>query len=258
VNASFTARLTFAAALFVAFELATNTALAQDRTAARRDYLKAQSLEEQAARLEEFLRYGLEVRAPKWTQEEREREAFNLSFVLLMNGVTFEAAMAVQDAGVDVIHAIAANARPLVEQSLLADVVVVADVIEQQKSDEPGDGFGLTSAAVVRDRLKGTVTQDTLILRQRAQVSERNIVPEIGGTYVLLLSRGMYRFRTTVQRTAASAPEPEPQNVLNIYRIYRLVDGRILWDGYTEAQTTQALDEIRRLDGVLQDYYSAK
>ena len=239
------------------FAATIHSSFAQDRTTARREFLREHGLEEQAARLEEFLRYGLEVRAPSWSLEDREREAFNLSFVLLMNGITLDAALAVQDAGVDVIHAIAANARPLVEQSLLSDLVVIADVVSQEVTEYPSDGFQVTSTVVVREVLKGDPPQDTLMTRQRGQVSERNVLPEVGGTYVLLLSRGMYRFRAAVQRPESGSPsETGTQPIYNIYRIYRLVDGRILWAGYTEAQTTRALGEIKWLDGVLRAHIS--
>ena len=247
-----------AAVLVLTLSAGTHTSLAQDREAVRRQFLKEHALEEQAARLEEFLRYGLEVRAPSWSQEDREREAFNLSFVLLMNGITLEAALAVQDAGVDVIHAIAANSRPLVEQSLLSDLVVIADVLSQETTESPADGFQVTSNVVVRETLKGDAAQDTLMTRQRGQVSERNILPEVGGTYVLLLSRGMYRFRAAAQRPENAGPQPNLPNVYNIYRLYRLVDGRILWDGYSEAQTTRAIGEIKWLDGVLRAHFSAR
>lgn len=239
------------AALLLVLAAPSFAAIAQDMTAVRNVYLDSLGLVMQKAQLEDFLLFGLEKRAPTWSQEDREREASSLAFVLTMNGVTLESALAAQDAGLDVIHAIAANARPLVEQALLADVVVIADIVHQERSDEPGDGFEMSTSAVVRSLLKGFLAQDTLVLRQSARVSERNIIPEMGGTYLLLLSRGMYRFRAA---TRGSKPVSPSETHFNIYRIYRMVDGRVLWQGYSEQKTEEALEEIRKLHLVLEQF----
>jgi hypothetical protein len=228
---------------------------AQDRTAMRSAYLDSLGLTVEAAQLEEFLLFGLEKRAPSWSQEDREREAESLAFVLTMNGVTLVAALAAQDAGLDVIHAIAANARPLVEQSLLADVVVIADAFQQSVTNEPGDGFEMSTEVAVRSLLKGHIAQDTLTIRQSARVSERNIIPELGGTYLLLLSRGMYRFRAATRGTERISPAG---NLFNIYRIYRMADGRVLWQGYSSQKTEEALEEIRNLHAVLDEFQSSR
>lgn len=223
---------------------------AQPSPEARADYLDAAGLDDEAEAVEDYLLDGLEERG-MGTARQRERTAGFFSFVLTVSGVTLDAIRRLEENGVDVVHAVTARSRPLMEQALLADLVVVGTVAAVDTNDARGDGhsYGLTVA--VSETLKGTAPADTILIRQKRRTSAQSPdpTPEVGETFLFLASNGMYRFYAHSRGDGLS--ESALARRYSIYRRYRLRDDQLLWKQYSRAQTEQALDRIRTLDGWL-------
>lgn len=219
----------------------------------RLDYLEAVGLAAEADTVRQYLLEGLTMRAPGWDASRRESTADHMAFVLAITGITYESILELQSNGVDVVHAVAADTRPFAEQSLLADLVVVGEVINAEVTDVPGDGYHASAYVRVLRHLKGAVPADTIVIRQRLPRRGRDIHPEVGHRYMLLLSRGMYRYgaaNNEYQRTG-SIQTAGASDYSSIYRIYRLHDGRIEWNALSADETASAFEEIRRVDDLL-------
>ena len=219
----------------------------------RSDYLEAVGLAAEADTVRQYLLEGLEMRAPSWDPSRRENTADHMAFVLAVTGITYTSILELQANGVDVVHAVAADTRPFAEQSLLADLVVVGEVIDAAVTNEPGDGYHASAYVRVLRHLKGAAPADTIVIRQRLPIRARDIQPEVGHTYLLLLSRGMYRYGAANDeyRRMGRIPTAGASDYSSIYRIYRLRDGRIEWNALNADETASAFEEIRRVDDLL-------
>lgn len=232
------------------------SATGQDRSAARAAYLRSIDLEDQAANLEEWLLAGLAPVRPGWPSERLRAVSSYFAFVLALSGVTADDLSRLRSEEIDPIHAITADTRPFIEQAMFADLVVVGTVAGVERQKESNDGFDSSALIDVAWVLKGLAPSDTIAVRQHANLRERDIRPEIGETYLLLLSNGMYRFNAANERGDIAA-RPDDDGRFLVYRIYRLVDGRLEWEGLSAAETELAFQEIRRLDHVLNMHRSA-
>lgn len=229
-------------------------AAAQDDPLTHSAYLEQTGMLQDAAELEQWLRDQLEAHLPEWTVERRQQNAAFFAFVLTVTGMTAEAADALQDQGVDVIHGLTADTRPFIEQALLADLVVVGDVVDSQTSLEPNDGLEMSEIVAIRRVLKGDIRGEQLIIRRRDRGNERDIAPVVGNRYLLLLNSGMYAFAAARHRAAAGHPAEESAEAhYSIYRIYEMDDGRLLWRNFDREQTAQAFEEIQLLDQMLDE-----
>lgn len=229
---------------------------AQRDPAARAEYLDTRALDDEAEEVEAFLREQLEGRG-MGTARQRERTADFFSFILAVSGVTLDTIRRLEDKGIDVIHAITARSRPLMEQSLLVDLVAVGTIAGVMESGDVPDDHQYTLQVVVTDALKGTAPADTILIRQRQRVASRSPdpKPEVGETFLFLASNGMYRYylhRNTDPE--ARPPEAEIRRRYSIYRRYRLKEGRLLWESRTREETQRALKSIRTLDGWLRSW----
>lgn len=237
-------------------------ALSQERGEVQADYLRTVGLDQEALQLEAFLLEGLQIRKPFLDTARQKGIARYFAFVMTVSGLNAEKAERLEAEGVDFIHAITADTRPLSEQSLLADLVVVGDIIDVVETQEPGDGFRSSLVIEVQTLLQGETLTDTLFIRQRSGLStdeadeqaSRDLRPEIGERYLFLLSNGMYRFFVATQD---DEPPPIPERLqarhFVIYRHYLMYKDRLLWNGFSRRDTRRAFKELRNLDQVLAD-----
>ena len=116
-------------------------AASQDRSEARAAYLRAVGLDQDALALEQVLLEGLQIQKPFLTASHRHEMARTFAFFMIMSGLNADMAKHLEKKGIDLIHAITANTRPFDEQALMADLVVVGDVVTFVETPDPDDGF---------------------------------------------------------------------------------------------------------------------
>ena len=235
-------------------------AASQDRGAAQTNYLRAVELDQDAHALEQVLLELLQVRKPFLVASHRQGMARYFAFVMTVSGLNADMAERLDAKGIDLIHAITADTRPFDEQALMADLVIVGDVIEVVETLEPDDGFRSSIMVEVAEVLKGDAPTDTLFIRQRSGLSEdeapedtsRDLRPEAGERYLFLLSNGMYRF-FVASRDDAVEPMAEPVLAQHfvIYRSYQMDDDRLLWNRYSRRDTRRAFKQIQKLDQLM-------
>ena len=230
-------------AVLVAASSAAQPATPGDRAA----FLGGLNLQDDALTLRTVLYDALRQTDPAASRVAHRDRAELFAFFLVAHGVTVDRVIPLIDAGVDVLHAISADERPLEEQSLLADLVVRAEVVEVRRGDAPEDGFRGSAVVRVLETYKGTAPGDTLVVRQR----ERETPTFEGQTYLFMLSNRMYRF--AVHRRAADVLEAEQASRFSTYRQYPMADGVLLWSGYTADDTEWALENVRTVDAVLRE-----
>lgn len=249
-------RLLPVALLLAVHLLDVNAVRAQDADLSIPAYLASAGLTAQAADLEKLLRVRIGDRMADWPTERVHQHAAFFAYIFAVSGVTAAHLITLEGSGLDVVHAVTADSRPLAEQSLLSDVVVVGEVVDEA-TEGASDGFAVSTFIRVRRLLKGTAAGDTLIIRQRnASTREREIRPQIGHTYLLLLSNGVYRYQAARARARATGASPPNADVdeglrFSIYRIYPFEDGRIDWRGLGRIESAHALEEIERVDRLL-------
>ncbi len=228
-------------------------ARSQDIEQARRRYVSLLGLENERLALQEHLRTELDGLG----YENAENLSRFFSFVMLTHGIDRDKVARLEAGGIDVVHAMTSNARPFMEQGLFSDPAVVGEVVAIEDSDEPGDGQGSTVRVRVLETLKGTVHADTIVLRQRRRSTEglgpRGFVPEVGSTYLLLLSRPLYKFFVWRRTGADSEPrEPRP-GYYAIYRTYLVDDGRVVMGDGSMYTSDQVYQELRWLDELVNE-----
>ncbi len=256
--------LIFAIAIAWMATAAPPPAFAQEQRIPRDEYFRLLELDDEFTALDDFLAIRLAEQRPDWPEDRRKQTARFFAFIMTASGLTAGSADALEAGGIDIIHAITADARPFSEQSLLADLVIVGDIIEteiaQEESDLYGtdDGYHASTLVDVRWTLKGQASADTVVIRQREarQNSRRDIRPEEGRSYLLLLSNGMYRYGAAnhAARNEGWLPTVEQAPFYSIYRIYPMEAGRIAWGDFTQSDTDFAFEDIRRVDHILSTY----
>jgi len=227
---------------------------AQRSPKARAEYLAAQDLDNEAKAIESYLRDGLRERG-MGTAPQRERTADFFSFVLAVSGVTLDTIEKLEEKDFDLIRAVTAQSCPLMEQSILADLVGVGTVVGVEQNSGMPDAHNHTLKVVMSDVLKGAVPTDTVLIRQKRRVSPQSpdTKPEEGETFLFLASNGLYRYdlhRNT--DPSARPPEAEMRRRYSIYRRYRIKEGRLLWKGRSQEETQRAFSDIRTLARWLQ------
>lgn len=240
--------------------LVSGVAVAQERGGAQAAYLHMIGQEQDAGDLEGVLFDRLSVRKPFMLEEHRQGIARFFAFVMTVNGLNAEQAEHIEDKGIDLVRAITGDIRPLDEQVLMADLVLIADVIDFSETEHPGDGFRSSITVVVHEVLKGNAPADTLFIRQRSglvkdetdEQAARALYPSRGERYLLLLSGGMYRFFVASRDPAAEAvPESELAQHFSIYRFYPMEGSKLLWNGYSRGDTRRAFRDVRKLHDML-------
>ena len=220
----------------------------------RNTYLKHIDAYETSQGVEAALATLLEKQPSFLMASSKQQIAAFFSFVLTLNGYTGDILLELREEGLDVAHAITANNRPLVEQALMADLVVKGTVSGEAFVDgEPGALFREITVRI-DDVFKGAIDAEEITIRQRngREYGENPAEAarlEQGRSYLLLLSNGLFRY--AVFSDTDDLPESQSADYSNYYSIYRHyeMDGqRILWSGYNKRKSKRALDEVRWLD----------
>ncbi len=214
----------------------------------RAAFLGSLNLQDDALVLRDALYEAFRQTDPGAPPDAHYDRAGRFAFFLVVNGVTAEDVIRLVEGGVDVLHAVTSDERPLAEQALLADLVVVGEVIGP--APDSRDGYSGGVRVRVLDALKGDVSADTLTVRQRR---DRDGPAVAGQRYLFLLSNGIYRYGLHRMGTAEAVPEAERARRFSIYRQYRMDGDVLVWNGYSAEDTARALDAVRAVGGLLQD-----
>jgi hypothetical protein len=150
--------------LMIAAGIETAPVCGQQRMISYEEYLHAAGIHEEAEELKQFLRRGLQEEYPGMQASYYETNALFFSFILSLSGVNPQIASSLQNKGVNLIHAITAETRPLEEQSLLVDLVILGEVVRVVNDKEPEDGFGVSVEVRVKEFLKGGAPGDTIVM----------------------------------------------------------------------------------------------
>lgn len=231
-------------------------ARAQRDPDAREAFLEARGLDDRAEDVEDELLDRLEDRN-LGTERQRERTADFFSFILSVSGVTEDGIERLEEKGIDIIHAITATSRPLMEQSILVDLAVVGSIVGHEENGGLADDHRHTLTVMVTDTLKGTVPSDTIFIRQKRRVAPQSPDPrpEVGETFLFLVSNGVYRYYLHRNPSPnARPPEAEIRRRYSMYRRYRIREGRLLWEGRSREETRRALKSIETLDGWMRSW----
>lgn len=219
------------------------------------DYLRAIGLEEEGNQIKQRLMDGLKERTPWMPDQYFENNADFFSMVLLLSGITPQKYTLLENEGIDIINAVTADTRPFKEQALLADLSVTGFITSIYVDEQPGDGFDITVEVAVTEFLKGSALADTIQIRQHSsrESDDRDTSPELGHSYFLLLSSGMYgyqsanhRFRETGE-AIVTAPEPGKENRFVIYRIHPFKNGELIHSNEDAESAFRELRKINRL-----------
>lgn len=231
---------------------------AQDSRIPHPEYFRLLGRYEDFAALDSFLATRLAERRPDLGEERRRQMSEFFAYVMTPTGLTAGAAAVLEANGVDIVRAVTADTRPFSEQSLMADLVIVGDVLDGEVADAIDDGYEGSAIVDVRWTLKGHAPADTVVLRLRRgrAGSRRDIQPETGKSYLLLLSSGMYQYRAAnhAARNEGWLPSESSPLFYSVYRIYPLIDGRLDWGDFTREETDWAFEDIRRVDHLLSVY----
>ena len=222
----------------------------------REEYAQHLNADETMVNVEQTLRSILNSYAGFLPATRKEQMASFFSFILTLNGYTGEKLQTLSEEGLDIGHAISANNRPLVEQSLMADYVIQG-IVEEDTWSEDDTGNQIREITIlVLDTYKGLPGNDKIIIRQRNGREYGENPAEAapltkGNTYLLLLNNGLFRY--AVYRNTGDFPlsqSAEFATYFSIYRHYEMDGKRILWSGYNKRKTRKALEEVRWLDSL--------
>jgi hypothetical protein len=222
---------------------------------ARAVFLDSVGRSEIAAELREYLLNELSVVA----EPNAERISRMYSFVMAIHGLDTRLVRQLAAGGIDVVHSMTSNSRRFIEQGLYSDPAVFGKVIGFGDGDEPQDGYSSTVTVKVIETLKGEVHADTIYLRQRnsfadAQVGPRHFLPEVGGSYLLLLSRPMYEFaiaRRRLQGESRPPPGTARPDHFAIYRFYEADSTRVVMGDGSAYASRIAFQELRWLQELI-------
>ena len=227
---------------------------AQPQPETRQSYLDHIGSHETAVEIEKTLTSILNRYAGFLPGTRKEQIADFFSFVLTVNGYTSEVLETLSDEGLNIGHALTADNRPLVEQSLMADVAIKGTVQGEKWINDPsGDQIREVNIQVL-DIFKGELNSETITIRQRngreyGENPAEAALLESGKTYLLLLNNGLFRY--AVFRNTGNFAESQAAkyaNYFSIYRHYEMSNKRILWSGYNKRKSKKALEDIRWLD----------
>ncbi|GAB5519558.1 MAG: hypothetical protein RhofKO_18090 [Rhodothermales bacterium] len=233
--------------------------LAQARGEAQADYLRAVGLDQDAQELEQDLFERLQIHTPSMQEARQKGLARFFAFVMTVSGLNAEKVDRLEAEGIDIAHAITADARPLTEQALLADLVMVGEVTSLADIQEPDDGYTSSIGVAVQTLLKGEAPSKTVYIRQRSSLSPKavqrisnDLRPKVGERYLFLLSNGMYRFSVAARKGERLTDAVQAQHFA-LYRSYPMEDAQLLWNDYSQRDTEQAFEALRALDQLLAD-----
>lgn len=231
----------------------------------RHAYLESLSLLDASRDVETTLSTLIQKKAGFLPPARRAQIANYFSFVLTLNKWDGTTLKILNDQGLDIHHAITSDERPLVEQALLADFVIVGTVQEYNdiSTDDLQNGSGDRYRDIkiqVKDVYLGEAPSESIFIRQRNGLEygenpreAADLLP--GKAYLLLLSNSLFRFGQASRRNSEVQPLAisieEIPAYYSIYRHYEMSKGRVLWSGYNKRKTKKALKEIQWLDSFL-------
>lgn len=212
-------------------------------------YMEAINLHDDHFVLQNILLYGLQLAYPGRSVEYYQQNASFFAMILLLSGVTPRHYYLLDEAGVDIIHAITSNDRPFSEQSLLADLVVQGIVTDLEPDDTLNDGFDYTATVIINQTLKGSAPGDTIYVRQRSSALRTGSGSQltVGNNYLFLLSSGVYGYQSASYRlrtqgeAEAVGPNPGEENTFVIYRLYPFRSGEVIPATYSFEEITRQL-----------------
>ena len=233
-----------------------NPLSAQPDPLARANYLTSLQLTEQAGDVETSLLDLLNRNAGYIPSGRRIQTASFFSFVLTLNGLSGDHLNRLQEEGIDLVHAMTAQNRPLSEQSLFADTVVKGRVVERKTFADSNDETFVEID--VQDVFKGNTAAETIFIYQqngREGGEQPNSAAKLepGQTYIFLLSNALYRYGLERRKNDienSSVPGADLSYV--IYRLYEMEGDKLLWSGYNKRKTKKALKEVRKLGELLE------
>lgn len=199
--------------------------------------------------LQNILLYGLQLADPGRSVEYYQQNASFFSMILLLSGVSPRHYYLLDEAGIDIIHAITSNDRPFSEQSLLADLVINGIVTDLEPDDAQNDGFNYTATVIINQTLKGTAPGDTIYIRQRSSALRAGSGSQltVGNNYLFLLSSGVYGYQSasfrlrTAGEAEAAAPNLGDEDTFVIYRLYPVINGEVVPATYSFGEITRQL-----------------
>ena len=223
---------------------------------AHQDYMKAIGWEDDFIVMNNILKNELMNRVENKPPAYYTDNASFFSMVLLLSGVRPIYYYKLQENGVDVVHGITANIRPFDEQALLSDLAVLGEVVDVISESFNDDGFDITVKVQISEVLKGETPVDTILIRQRASSrrSGNDNSPELGRTYLLLLSSGMYGYHKAnyqmreEKEIVVSPPDFGEEEIFVIYRIYPYVNDQLQ---RSHQNRNAAFRSLRRVDSLL-------
>ncbi len=232
----------------------------QARQEARNRYLQENDLLETSQAMESALLAYLNREAVYLPAPQRMQTASFFSFVMILHRMRPADIDRLSEAGLDIAHALTADNRPLKEQALMTDLVVTGTVNDHELLTAD-DGSEFKDIHIqIKDTYKGIAPAEVITIRQRngREYGENPAAAaelEIGDTYLLLLSNGMFRYgqmsRSTPAQENVRVSEEKLPTYFSIYRQYKMDGDKVLWSGYNKRQTRRALEEVRWLDELL-------
>jgi len=230
---------------------------AQDRDEVRAAYLASAGLSEVAAELKDLLMEELQAVA----DPDADRLSRMYSFVMAVHGLDARLVRQLEAGGIDIVHSIRSNSRRFIEQGLYSDPAVFGEVTGFENLAQPMDGYQSTVTVKVLETLKGRVDADTIYLRQRwrigdTDVTSRDFVPEVGKSYLLLLSKPMYDAALARRRLRGEIPDDPVNRRSDHYAIYRFYEADstrvVMGDGSAYASRI-AFQELRWLQELIDE-----
>ncbi|MCC5941431.1 MAG: hypothetical protein JJU37_07805 [Balneolaceae bacterium] len=218
-------------------------------------YMEAINLKDDHFVMQNILLYGLQVNEPGRSVEYYQQNASFFSMILLLSGVTPRHYYLLDEAGIDIIHAITSDDRPFSEQSLLADLVVLGTVTDLKPDDTLNDGFAYNATIEIEQMLKGAAPTDTVYIRQRSSAVRPGSGSQlnVGSNYLFLLSSGVYGYQSAGYRlnrrgeVDAVAPSLGEEETFVIYRLYPFRNGRLIPSTYTFDEVKSQLQVTDRI-----------
>lgn len=215
------------------------------------DYLNAIGYEDDGIVMRSLIEAGLRAEVPGESDQFYTQNSSFFSMVLLLSGVRPLHFYQLNEAGIDIIHAITSDSRPFSEQSLLADLIILGEVTDLQSADDRGDGFDVTVEVSIVETLKGISPSETVQIRQRNanRLADSTTRPEPGGTYLFLLSSGMYGFHSATYQLRSTgeaqvrAPNLGEEKIFLIYRMYPYRQGEVGFTSYTFDVIRQGIEK---------------
>lgn len=173
------------------------------------EFLQANQRLDAAKRLQEEMNLaGLYSNIPSSAKDLRKGHVEYLSQRLAILGFTAERVSSLKEHGIDIYKSAAAGADvTIAERAALSELVVIGQVEEMRFDRTPQDGFRSSLKVQVQDVLKGSVSSDYVVVRQKTGETasgefveySTDLQPEPGETFLLFLSNALYEYEAATE-----------------------------------------------------------